>query len=196
MVRLLANSEHLLCVSTPRCLRRTSWKVTSSCQRIANYRSISSGSASRSVHTNAWGLNSPCGSRTRTQRTGTAGKPVEYQTVVLEETSTIRCLLSYHLAIVVGFQTVFVASATSERLGSRLPFMRGLPILMGALWRSRFVEGSIQAQACDQGDQIGELAAAIEELQGSISAIGDGHYLLPWVPAPFQQEQLPGPLLG
>jgi hypothetical protein len=40
----------------------------------------------------------------------------------------MRSPLPYQLAIVVGFQTVLGASATSERLGKRSPFMRGLPI--------------------------------------------------------------------
>jgi hypothetical protein len=36
--------------------------------------------------------------------------------------------LPYQLAILVGFQTVFGSSDTTERLGSRSPIMRGLPI--------------------------------------------------------------------
>ncbi len=63
-----------------------------------------------------------------TQRTGTANKPVLYQTAVLEEISTMRSPLPYQLAIVVSFQTVFGSSATSERLGSRSPLRRGLPL--------------------------------------------------------------------
>ena len=35
------------------------------------------------------------------------------------------------LAIVVGFQTVFASSATTDRLGRRSPFMRGLPLCPG-----------------------------------------------------------------
>ena len=31
----MANSDHWLCISNPRCLR-ISWKVTSNCQRITN----------------------------------------------------------------------------------------------------------------------------------------------------------------
>jgi hypothetical protein len=37
VVRRIANSEHCLCLSNPRCLR-DSWKVTSSRQRITNQR--------------------------------------------------------------------------------------------------------------------------------------------------------------
>src|SRR5215207_379238 len=80
------------------------------------------------THRSAWVLNSPLGSRIRTQRTGTANKPVEYQMAVLEETLTMRSPLPYQLAIVVVFQTVFGSSATSERLGKRSPLSRGLPI--------------------------------------------------------------------
>src|SRR5215218_954572 len=105
VVRRMAVSDHCLCVSNPRCLR-ICWKVTSNCQRITNQLRISSGSASRSVHNRARVLNSPSGSRMRTQRTGTANKPVEYHTAVREETSTVRSPLPYQLAIVVSFQTV------------------------------------------------------------------------------------------
>jgi hypothetical protein len=49
VVRLMAISDHCLCVSTPRC-RRASWKVLSICQRKTNHLTICSGSAPRSVH--------------------------------------------------------------------------------------------------------------------------------------------------
>ena len=62
-----------------------------------------------------------------TQRTDTANKPVEYHTAVLEAISTIRSPLPYQLAILAIFQTVVGSWATTERLGSRSPFMRGLP---------------------------------------------------------------------
>ena len=52
---------------------------------------------------------------------------MKYHTAVLEANSTVRCPLPYQLAILVGFQTVIGASATSERLGSRSPLRRGLP---------------------------------------------------------------------
>src|SRR5688572_9149506 len=106
VVLRIANSDHCLCVSNPRCLR-ISWKVTSNCQRITNHERIFLGSASRSVHSRAWVLNSPSGSRIKTQRTGTANKPVEYHTAVWEATSTMRSPLPYQqLAILVDFQNV------------------------------------------------------------------------------------------
>src|SRR5918994_1853523 len=181
----MASSEHCLCVSKPRCLR-ISWKVTSSCQRITNQQTIFCGSASRSVHRRAWVLNSPSGSRIRTQRTGTPNKPVEYQTAVfLEETSTMRSLSPYQLAIVVGFQTVFGASATTERFGKRSPLRRGLPLcpsLSRTAWWGTLVEGSIQAQAGgDEGDRIGEASAAVEQFERCVGAISDGYYLSLWV---------------
>src|SRR5215218_3976084 len=106
VVLWIANSDHCLCVWNPRCLR-ISWKVTSSCQRITNQQRIFLGSASRSVHSRAWVLNSPLGSLISTQRTGTANKPVEYHTALAEAISTMRSPLPYQLAILVGFQTVF-----------------------------------------------------------------------------------------
>src|SRR5215218_8503438 len=101
VVRRIAISDHCLWVSNPTCLR-TSWKVTSSCQRITNQETIFCGSAPRSVHKRAWVLDWPCGSRTNTQRRGTANKPVEYHTAVSEEISTIRSPSPYQLAIVVN----------------------------------------------------------------------------------------------
>jgi len=64
--------------------------------------------------------------------------------------------------------------------------------LTGASWRSRFIEGSIQAQAGDEGDRIGELAALVEQFERCVRPIGYGHDLALWIPAPYDQEQLPG----
>src|SRR4029450_12460257 len=75
-----------------------------------------------------------------------------------------------------------------------LTLKSGPSYLAGIAWRGWFVEGSIQAQAGDEGNRLGESAAAIEEFQRRISAIGDGYQLAFWVPTPHLQEQLPGPL--
>ena len=89
---------------------------------------IRPGSAPRSVQRSAWVLNSPCGSRIRTQRNGTAGKPVVCQTAVSETISTVRAPLPYQLVTVMGLQTVVGSSAIIERFGSLSPLRRGLPI--------------------------------------------------------------------
>jgi hypothetical protein len=60
-------------------------------------------------------------------------------------------------------------------------------------WWGWLVEGGIQAQAADEGDRIGEPPTSVEELQGSVGAVGYGYYLAFWVPAPHQQKKLPGP---
>jgi hypothetical protein len=60
-----------------------------------------------------------------------ANKPVLYHTAVSEAISTIRSLSPYQLVIVVSFQTVFAAWATTERFGRRSPLRRGLPICPG-----------------------------------------------------------------
>src|SRR5215204_3170963 len=65
---------------------------------------------------------------TQEESRGTANRPVEYHTAVCEAISTSRSLSPYQLAIVVCFQSVVDSSATTERLGRRSPFMRGLPI--------------------------------------------------------------------
>jgi Transposase len=67
VLRRIAQSDHCLCVSNPRC-RRTSWKVTSSCQRITNQQTIFLGSAPRSVQSalevlERHSVGRPCGRR-------------------------------------------------------------------------------------------------------------------------------------
>ena len=52
VVRAMARSDHWRCVSTPRWVR-TSWKVTSSCQRSTNHSRIWVGSAAGSVQSRA-----------------------------------------------------------------------------------------------------------------------------------------------
>ena len=53
VVRAMARSDHWRWVYTPRWVR-TSWKVTSSCQRRTNHSRIWVGSAAGSVHSKAW----------------------------------------------------------------------------------------------------------------------------------------------
>jgi hypothetical protein len=56
---------------------------------------------------------------------------------------------------------------------------------MGASWRSRLVEGGIQPKAGgDEGDRIGELAAALEQFERRVGAIGYCHDLSLRIPAP------------
>ncbi len=94
------------------------------------------GSASRSVHNKAWASNSSRGSRISTQRNGTAGKPVEYQTAVSETISTGRSVPPYQPLTVIGVQAVRGSSSTAERFGRRGPFRRGLPIWRGLRGRA------------------------------------------------------------
>src|SRR5215207_4740639 len=95
VVLRIASSDHCLCVSMPRC-RRASWKVVSICQRKTNHLTICCGPAPRSVHSKAWVANSPLGSRTNTQRMGTAGNPVLYQTRLPWQKPLPRCALRSH----------------------------------------------------------------------------------------------------
>src|SRR5215218_7966386 len=78
---------------------------------------ISSGSAPRSVHSKAWVAKAPCGSRTSTQRMGTAGSPVLYQTAVAEATSTVRSPQPYQST------TVAAAQALWRRLAMIVPYL-------------------------------------------------------------------------
>jgi hypothetical protein len=83
------------------------------------------------VQRSAWVPNSLWGSRIRTQRNGTAGKPVVYQTALAESTSTQRSSLPYQLLSVMVLQRAEESSATTERFGSLSPLRRGLPIWPG-----------------------------------------------------------------
>src|SRR4051812_6892399 len=94
---------------------------------------ICPGSASRSVHSRAWSSNSSSGSRTNTQRKGTAGNPVLYQPAVSETSPPVLSSPPYQPVTVTGVHTVAESSATTERLGKRSPLRRGLPIRLG--WR-------------------------------------------------------------
>jgi hypothetical protein len=53
---------------------------------------------------------------------------VLYQMAVSELASMVRSSPPYHSAIVMGLQVVVGSSATTERLGSRIPLRRGLPL--------------------------------------------------------------------
>src|SRR5215208_4443177 len=79
------------------------------------------------------------------------------------------------------------------KVGQPLTLYARPPYLMRASWRSRFIEGSIQAQAGYEGDRIGELVALVEQFERGVGAIGHCHDLPLWVPAPYLQEQLPSP---
>src|SRR5215210_6934340 len=68
------------------------------------------------------------------------------------------------------------------------------PYLARASWRSRFVEGGIQAQTGDEGDRVREAPAALEQFERCVGAIGDSDDLTLRVAPPYYQEQLPGPL--
>jgi len=94
VVRAMARSDHWRWVSTPR-WARTSWKVTSSCQRRTNHSMTCLAGTSGSVHNRACGSNFPSGSRINTHRMGTVGLPRLYQSAVAELISTERVLPSY-----------------------------------------------------------------------------------------------------
>src|SRR5215208_399093 len=81
-----------------------------------------------------------------------------------------------------------------RKVGQPLALEARPPYLTWASWRGRFVKGGIQAQAGDEDDRVGELAATRKQLKRSVGTVRHGHDLAFWVPVPYQQEQLPGPL--
>ena len=95
--------------------------MTSSCQRSTNHSRICVGSADGSVQSKAWGVNSPWGSRTKTQRRGTGGLPERYQTAVCEVSPNVRVVPSYQAADTVAQDTVGKSRSVFSA-GSRRPF--------------------------------------------------------------------------
>ena len=57
------------------------------------------------------------------------------------------------------------------------------------------MEGGVEPETGNEGDGPPEAPATLEELQGSIPAVGDGDDLTVWLPASQLQEHLPGPLV-
>jgi hypothetical protein len=71
-----------------------------------------------------------------------------------------------------------------RKVGQTLALEARSPSLPRTARWGRLVESGIQPETGDEGDRIRELAAAIEELQGSVSPIGYGNYLTLRIPAP------------
>ena len=70
------------------------------------------------------------------------------------------------------------------KVGQALALYARSSYLARFAWRSRLVECGVQPKTGDEGDRFSQPATAIEELQGSVGAIGYGHYLSFRVPAP------------
>ena len=75
----------------------------------------------------AWGVNSPCGSRTKTQRRDTGGLPERYQTAVWDVSSTVRVVPSYQAAGTSIHDTAG-KSGSAFSAGSRRSFSGGRPL--------------------------------------------------------------------
>src|SRR5664279_4123085 len=126
VVRRIALSDHWRWVSMPRWARVSS-KVTSTCQRLTNQARISRGRALRSVARKAWGLNSPVGSRTRSQRIGTGATPPRYHNAAPLEISTRRLVWPYQRLTQWRCQETLRSSRTVESFFRRLPLVGGRP---------------------------------------------------------------------
>src|SRR3712207_2018575 len=163
--------------------------------RLTNQETICFGSPRRSVHSSAWVLNTPCGSRIRTQRRGTAGSPVLYQMAALELTSIVRSSPPYHsLGDRDGTPSGGRIFSHHRKIGQPPPLEARPTSLTCPARRSRFVERCVQAQSSDESDRGGELAATVEEFQRSVLPIAHSHYLTPRIPPSHQRQWLPGPL--
>ena len=89
-------------------------------QRSTNHSRICVGSADGSVQSKAWGVNSLCGSRTKTQRRGTGGLPERYQTAVCDVSSTVRVVPSYQAADTLIHDTAGKSGVSSARAAAGL----------------------------------------------------------------------------
>jgi hypothetical protein len=58
------------------------------------------------------------------------------------------------------------------------------PYLTGASWRSRLVEGGVQPETGDEGYGLAQRAAARQQLQRGVGAVGDSYDLPLWIPSP------------
>ncbi len=116
-------------VSTPR-RRRTSWKVTSSFQRKTNHDTTRSGSAVRSVH-GQQGLGGEGALRVADQHSSQGYRRQSRVVPDRRLRDDFDGALSprpYHSATVTSLQSTLGSSATTARLGRRLPLRRGRPI--------------------------------------------------------------------
>ena len=97
MVRRIARSDHCRCVSTPRCrVLPRRWPRCASAGRTSA--GCASGRPSQVGAQESLRLELAPGSRTRTQRIGTTGRPGWYQTAMPETMSTARSPPPYQSA--------------------------------------------------------------------------------------------------
>ena len=190
VVRAMARSDHWRWVSTPR-WSRTSRKVTSTCQRWTNQRTICSGSRAGSVQSRACGSKRCRGSRSSTQRIGTTGEPAWRQTAVAG--ADLDDALA--LAVPAGHGDLRPARARvgqdvgevrqAGALGPRAPDRPGPPR------RGRLVQGRVQPQAGDADQAVpGERR---QEFQGGEAAVAQQHDLAPGQPAACLQAPSAAP---
>lgn len=172
----MAKSDHCSCVSTPRCVR-TSWKVTSTCQRITNYFIIYSGLIARSVQSTASGSKTPLGSRIKTQRKGSAGMPLWNHTATSETISTSRRPPPIPIWDRHFLPGRFGISQHLRQSGQQGTFLPRPSFLAFFARRSRAVEGCIQVKASDHTDRVGELGDVPQKFDDGRTGIRQNHQL-------------------
>ena len=96
-------------------------------------------------------------------------------TAVAEATSTARSPNPYHRATVSGLQRVAGSSANVARVGQALTLQTRTPDLARVPRWSRRVQGRVQAQAGDERNRRGEVAASRQQRQRGIGAVRHGH---------------------
>ena len=191
-MRRIATADHWRWVSSPR-WRRASSKVTSSCQRWTNQPRICGRAAVRSVQSSAWVAKCPCGSRISTQRNGTGGSPLWYQTAVAEAISTVRWPAPYQWATVLGVQRYADRPHSGEGRQPRSLETRATD-LVGSAGRGGRVERGVEPQARDDGDGRAPGATGGEELQRGVGAVGHGDDGALRPPTAHHEQQLARPV--
>src|SRR3954470_4406178 len=191
VVRAIAWSDHCRWLSTPR-WSRTSRKVTSTCQRCTNQRTICTGSWARSVQSRACGSKRRWGSRSSAQRIGTTGSPAWHQTACPEQISTEPVAL----AIPAGHGH---APPRRGRVGQHLGQVRRARALGSwsadcsrPAWRRWFVEGGIEAKTGDTDHPMPDKGG--QELEGGETAVSHKHQRPLRHPATGLEDQLARPV--
>ena len=141
---------------TPR-WARTSWEVTSNCQRETNHWRISTGAASRSVQRKACGGNSLSRSRTSSQRRSAQGASRHGvpKTAVLMAISTTRLVRPYQSVTQCGVaKPCRHRAALASVWAGACPLDRRSSTRPGRLGGAGAMEIGVEAQSGDDADII------------------------------------------
>ncbi len=188
MVRAVAGFDHWRWVLAPRC-RRTSAKVTLLDQRRTNQRRMSTGSASRSVHRNAWG-----GAHLRHRepaRSGSARAGQDGATKLCRRRSRPSVRHVHTIRSLGGGASVSWTGEAFSQVG--LPFSDDTwpPDGAGAVPGRRIEQARMQTQASDHAHAP---AHRIQQVDGGVAPVGHRNDLPARQPSRRLQQTLSAPV--